>query len=153
MSALADLRRPALALLVALVLVGVVVVGIVGVVIPTTEAPAVSIEGRRRPPLTKKLLLVIIDGLRYDVGSDPTRMPLYSKALSEHAGGELMAGRVSMTTSAVLGLGTGQRGSFEQVVRNVSPDPTPFDDRTRRGSPSMSTSTRRPSVMLESCAR
>jgi len=127
MSARLDRLRPALALALALVLSAVVVVGIVGIVLPAHAPPKVAEVAPAPKPLTHHLLLVVVDGLRWDVASDPARMPRFSKALAEDASGQLMAGRVSMTTSAVLALGTGQRGSFEQVVRNVGPDATPFD--------------------------
>jgi hypothetical protein len=54
-------------------------------------------------------------------------MPHFSRAMREHPSGELWAGRVSMTTSAILTMVTGARGGFEQVVFNVDPSPPPYD--------------------------
>lgn len=122
-----DRRRPLIALLVALAMVALVVSTLVGVVLPTREAPAVAARAVGPRPLTKRLALLVVDGLRWDVASDPARMPRFAAALAAETGGKLMAGRVSMTTSAVLAVGTGQRGGFEQLVRNIGPDPTPWD--------------------------
>lgn len=120
-------HRPLLAVFVALLLSGVVFTGLVGIVLPARTPPELPAAGSPPKALARRLLLVVVDGLRFDVATDPARMPRFSRALATETGGPLMAGRVSMTTSAVLAMGTGQRGSFEQVVRNVGPAPTPMD--------------------------
>lgn len=120
--------RRALALLLATcVLAGLVVLGAVRVVLPPAEPPLVRDVGPGSPRLTQHLLLVVVDGLRWDVATDPRLMPELARRLREDTGGELWAGRVSMTTSAVLTFGTGQRGALEQIVRNVNPAPPAHD--------------------------
>ncbi len=78
-------------------------------------------------PLTQHLLFVVIDGLRYDVATDPARMPHFTEAMREHRSSDILAGPVSMTSSAVLTFGTGQRGRLENIARNINPDPPPFE--------------------------
>jgi len=78
--------------------------------------------------LTEHLLFVIVDGLRYDVATDPTLMPRFSAAMKQHRSADIMAGPVSMTSSAVQSFASGQRGRLEQVARNINPDPPPFQN-------------------------
>lgn len=73
--------------------------------------------------ISKRVLLVIVDGLRYDVATDPKRMPLFAQAMMTHSQAEIWAGPVSMTSSAVMAIGTGQRGRLEQVIRNLHAEP------------------------------
>lgn len=75
------------------------------------------------PRLAERVLLVIVDGLRYDVATDPKRMPLFANAMRTRSHGEIWAGPVSMTSSAVMAIGTGQRGRLEQVIRNLHAEP------------------------------
>lgn len=121
------MKHPLIALFGALTVFAAVAIGVLGYVLPSGEAPRVEPGEPVTRPLTDKLALVIVDGLRWDVATDPERMPRFAEALRRHAGGELMAGRVSMTTSAILTMVTGERGSFEQVVFNADPSPPPFD--------------------------
>jgi hypothetical protein len=79
------------------------------------------------PRLTRHVLFVIVDGLRYDVATDPARMPHFAAAMARESSAEIWAGRISMTTSAVLSMATGQRGRLEQIVRNLSPGPPPHN--------------------------
>lgn len=119
---------PSLAiLLVALGFGLVVTLGLLSTIAPP-DAPATITAGKPiAPPLTRRLLLVIVDGLRYDIATNPKLMPQFAGAMRERTSGEVWAGRVSMTSSAVLTLGTGQRGRLEQVVRNLKPDPPPHN--------------------------
>jgi len=121
-----SLRRPLFALLlVALAGVGVVL-AFLRIVVPE---PSYWVEPRplREQALTRHLMLVVVDGLRFDVATDPNRMPRFAQAMRTHASAEVWAGRVSMTTSAVLAFGTGQPGGMDQVVRNIHPRPPAFD--------------------------
>ncbi len=126
------LRRRLAALLTVLVMALVGVWGVVRVVLPPAEPPALPARAAEHAPLTQRLLLVVVDGLRYDVALDAELMPAFSQAMRSRQSAELWAGRVSMTTSAILSLGTGQPGGFEQVVRNVRPPPTPYDSWLRQ---------------------
>ena len=116
-------KRLFLIVTIALVFGGSIVLSVLQLVEPP-PAPAEVVAGPAlHARLTKRLLLVIVDGLRYDVATDPLRMPLFAAAMQAHTSGESWAGRVSMTTSGVLSLGTGQRGRLEQVIRNLSAKP------------------------------
>ena len=120
-------RRPLFSLAIAALLVAVVLATVLGVVLPARAPAAFQAPAAAHPRLASRLMIVIVDGLRYDVATDPVRMPNFSAAMQREASGELWAGRVSMTTSAVLAMGTGQRGGFEQIVRNLDASPPPFD--------------------------
>lgn len=117
--------------LAALVLLALVASGVwlslVRVILPTPAPKQISPVKLLARPLTEHLLFVVVDGLRYDIGTDRELMPHFARAMQEQASAELWAGRVSMTSSAVLSFGTGQPGRFEQIVRNIDPDPPPFN--------------------------
>lgn len=121
-----SLRR----LIVVLSLVALAGVGLVfaflRIVVPE---PAYRAQPRplRQGALTEHVFLVVVDGLRFDVATDPRRMPHFAEAMKTRASAETWAARVSMTTSAVLAFGTGQPGGMDQVVRNVNPRPPAFD--------------------------
>ncbi len=74
-----------------------------------------------RSRLASHVLFVVVDGLRWDVANDSRRMPHFSEALREHTSGQMLAGPISMTSSAVLSYGTGQRGSLDQILENLTP--------------------------------
>jgi hypothetical protein len=84
-------------------------------------------EPSARPALTRHVLFVVVDGLRYDVATDPARMPHFAEAMRARRSAEIYAGRISMTSAAVQNYGTGQRGRFAQIVRNINPDPPPYN--------------------------
>lgn len=119
--------RPLVALAGVLVVFAAVAIGVLGFVLPSGKPPDVTARTPKTSRLAEHLALVVVDGLRWDVATDPERMPHFSRAMREHPSGELWAGRVSMTTSAVLTMVTGERGGFEQVVFNADPSPPPFD--------------------------
>ncbi|HVU04594.1 MAG TPA: alkaline phosphatase family protein [Polyangiaceae bacterium] len=121
-----SLRLWAAALLTVL-LAGATVAATLAAVAPPPAPSSVHRGPPLAPALTRRLLLVIVDGLRYDVATDPAKMPHFAEEMRTRASGEIWAGPVSMTTSAVLSIGTGQRGRLEQVVRNVSAGRPPFD--------------------------
>lgn len=106
---------------------GSVVFSILYVLAPAPAPAEIVVGPALNPRLTPRLLLVIVDGLRHDVATDPARMPHFSQAMRSHLSGESWASSVSMTSSGVLGLGTGQRGRLEQVVRNLSSKRPPFN--------------------------
>lgn len=78
------------------------------------------------PALTQHLLFVIVDGLRYDIATDASLMPRFSESMQRRRSADILAGPVSMTSSAVQSFASGQRGRLEQVARNINPDPPPF---------------------------
>jgi len=103
------------------------VAAVLRVVEPAPAPSNVAPEPAATGPLTRHLLLVVVDGLRYDVATDPEQMPHFAAAMRRHSSGEIWAGRVSMTTSAVMTYATGQPGRLEQVIRNANPGPPPFN--------------------------
>lgn len=80
------------------------------------------------PPLTRHLVFVIVDGLRHDLAVDPEAMPHFSQRMAREAHAEIWAGPVSMTSSAVLTYGSGQRGDLEQIVNNETGAAVAYDD-------------------------
>lgn len=89
-----------------------------------SASPASIRPGRALAPrLARHLLFVVVDGLRYDVATNPELMPRFAEAMRTRASGEVWAGHVSMTSSAIMAFGTGQPGRVEQVVRNLNPAP------------------------------
>jgi hypothetical protein len=76
------------------------------------RAPALPSEGRR-------LVVVLVDGLRYDCATDPDYAPNFARNMQRHSSAEVWAGQITMTSAATLAMGTGTRGSFAQVVLNV----------------------------------
>lgn len=95
-------------------------------VLKPRRPPALPKAVVAHPALTQHLLFVIVDGLRYDVATDAALMPRFSAAMKQHRSADILAGPVSMTSSAVQSFASGQRGRLEQVARNINPDPPPF---------------------------
>lgn len=79
-------------------------------------------------PLTQHLVLLVMDGLRYDYATDPTKAPLLAKRMAEGPSARVVAGQITMTSAAVLSFGTGARGDFAQVVTNLSMSRTRQND-------------------------
>lgn len=118
-------RRLIALLLSALYVVGVVFASLA--LVRPQAPPVVPVTPVVHGPLTQHLLFVIVDGLRYDIATDPQRMPGFAKAMRERRSARVMAGPVSMTSAAVQNFGSGQPGRLEQIVRNLDPDPVRFD--------------------------
>lgn len=128
--------RSILVLILCCSLVAGVTYGVVSVVLRPETPPQTSYVAPVVERLADRLLFVVVDGLRYDIATDPELMPRFSEAMRRHSSAEIWSGRVSMTTSAILSYGTGQRGQLEQVVRNLTPDAPPFNswlDNARKG--------------------
>jgi hypothetical protein len=105
----------------------VVTLGVLSTVSPPRAPSNVVAGSPLGPRLSQRVLFVIVDGLRYDVATNPEPMPRFAAAMQSRTSGEVWAGRVSMTSSAVLSIGTGQRGRLEQVVRNIKAEPPPHN--------------------------
>ncbi len=121
------MSRPFILLILVSALIAGVAYGVMGVVLRPDKPPPTQLEGPKSKPLTEHLLFVVVDGLRYDIATNHELMPRFSEAMERNSSAEIWAGRVSMTTSAILSYGTGQRGQLEQVVNNLTPDPPPFN--------------------------
>lgn len=119
-------ERRFVALLLGAVYVLGVVYGVLVLVLRPPPPPQVP-SPQARPALSKHVLLLIVDGLRYDVATDPDAMPRFAEAMHQHRSAEIFAGPISMTSAAIQNYGTGQRGRFAQIVRNINPDPPAFN--------------------------
>jgi hypothetical protein len=120
-------RRRALALVFSAALfVLLVTAGILRLVIPRPPPARAEAPPPFGPALTAHVVFVIIDGLRHDIATDPSRMPLLARRMRERASGEGLSGPVSMTSAAVLAFATGQRGDVEQIVRNQGGAPVAY---------------------------
>ena len=121
-------RLGAVVLVVALVLVVGILAMVLRIVAP--PAPAANLAGRAPfgPPLTKRLALVLLDGVRFDVGTDPRRMPRLAERFRAHASAELWAEPISMTASAATVFGTGAHADLSLAIRNETAAPTLFED-------------------------
>jgi hypothetical protein len=118
-------RRIAALVLGALYVLGVVY-GTFVLVLRPPPPPQVPLPAARAA-LSRHVLFVVVDGLRYDVATDPKRMPHFAEAMQTRRSAEIIAARISMTSAAVQNYGTGQRGRFAQIVRNINPDPPPYN--------------------------
>lgn len=119
--------RPWLGLLATIGLAASLTYAMMALVMTLTEPPKVTPVEQPTPALTRHLLLVIVDGLRYDVATDPGIMPHFAQAMKERSSGEIWAGNFSITSAAVLSYGSGQRGGLEQLGRNLNAPPSRFN--------------------------
>ncbi|MBI4952836.1 MAG: alkaline phosphatase family protein [Myxococcales bacterium] len=94
------------------------VVGVVRVALPPPPPAELAPVAAGHPPLARRLVLVIVDGLRYDFGTDPSIVPQFAAEMRARSSAMVIAGPVSMTSSAVLAYATGQPGDLDQVVEN-----------------------------------
>ncbi len=94
---------------------------------PSRDPPQAAARGPGQR-LTSHVLLVIVDGLRWDVANDSATMPQFAAALLKRASSEVWAGRITMTSSAVLAYGTGQRGDLDQILENLHPPRASVND-------------------------
>jgi hypothetical protein len=108
------------ALLLGAIYVAFVVYGVLTVVLTAPPPPRLS-PSPARPALTEHVLFVVVDGLRYDIATDPARMPHFAEAMRTRRSAEIYAGRISTTAAAVQSYGTGQRGRVGLIVRNINP--------------------------------
>jgi hypothetical protein len=117
---------------VVLLLTVVLVAGIAGmslrIVTPGPPPSHVAPRAPLGPPLTKRLALVVLDGLRFDVATEPRRMPKLAARFRSNASAELWAEPISMTASAALVFGSGAHAEIDLAIRNESSQPTLFED-------------------------
>lgn len=79
------------------------------------------------PALTKHLLFIVVDGLRYDYANDPKWAPNFARHMKDNPHAEIVAGRITMTSAAVFSFGTGRRGTFAHVALNLHTENTGFN--------------------------
>jgi hypothetical protein len=121
-------RLGAVVLLVALVLVMGILAMVLRIVAPPAPAAGLAARAPFGPPLTRRLALVLLDGVRFDVGTDPRRMPRLAERFRSHASAELWAEPISMTASAATVFGTGAHADLSLAIRNETAQPTFFED-------------------------
>ncbi len=105
-------NRPGLLLLLALLFATGVVVLLYRLVIPTPPPAAVDVPKAGNKALTGRVALIIIDGLRYDIGVDSEQMPYMARRMKETGGTEIWANQVTMTSSAITTYAMGQRATW-----------------------------------------
>jgi predicted AlkP superfamily pyrophosphatase or phosphodiesterase len=120
-------RRAAFALLGALAFAAALALVVLGMVFSPLPAVVSAKPAPFGPPLAQHTVLVLVDGLRHDIAHDRARMPHLAERLERYGDAVLWASPVSMTSAAVLLMGTGVRGDLEQIIANESHEPTPFD--------------------------
>ncbi|HMR80914.1 MAG TPA: hypothetical protein PKD61_37645, partial [Polyangiaceae bacterium] len=83
----------ALALLLASVLG--IVLALIFVILPDPAPRDIAPLAKPETALTDRVLFVVVDGLRYDVATDASKMPNFARAMREHAHAEVWAGQVT----------------------------------------------------------
>lgn len=121
-------RLGAVVLLVALVLVMGILAMVLRIVAPAPPPANLAARAPFGPPLTKRLALVVLDGVRFDVGTDDRRMPRLAERFRSNASAELFAEPISMTASAATVFGTGAHAGISLAIRNETAQPTLFED-------------------------
>ncbi|MFO0659202.1 MAG: alkaline phosphatase family protein [Polyangiaceae bacterium] len=112
-------RTTYLALLASLIVVATTIgVGLLTIMSGRTAAPF-SPGAPASTKLSDHVLLVVVDGLRYDYATDESKAPNFARRMREHAHAEVTASRVTMTSAAIFSFGTGRRGDFSHVVLNL----------------------------------
>jgi ABC-type sugar transport system permease subunit len=96
--------------------------------LPNREPPKLASEPAQHAPLTRHLLLLIPDGLRYDHATNPAMAPNIARHMREDAHGTVWAGRVTMTAAAVMCFGTGRPGSYSELITNLNARRIGYDD-------------------------
>ena len=125
MTSVTTLRRIAiLALATTALLSTIVLADLFGAKRPLQIAPEPPAHGR----IASHLVVVLIDGLRYDYAIDPLRAPTIARHMKDDAHAEIWAGHVTMSSAAILAMGTGQRGDFTNVVMNLQIAHTEHND-------------------------
>ena len=121
-------RLGAFVLLVALVLAMGILAMVLRIVAPAPPAANLAARAPFGAPLTKRLALVVLDGVRFDVATDGRRMPRLAERFRSHAGAELWAEPISMTASAATVFGTGAHADLSLAIRNETAQATLFED-------------------------
>lgn len=93
---------------------------VIGEILRVPELPNVPARKSAHAPMTEHLLLLIPDALRYDMAVDPQLCSNFARHMQQDTHGVLWAGRVTMTSAAVLSIGAGQRGDFAQIITNLN---------------------------------
>ncbi|MBX7220418.1 MAG: alkaline phosphatase family protein [Blastocatellia bacterium] len=85
------------------------------------------------PPVTKKLVMVMVDGMRKDFAFDPRLMPNLARLAQDGAAGTAQTGAFSMTIAALRAIGSGTDYSTNDLLHNFLRNPkvkfAPKDDK------------------------
>ncbi len=79
-------------------------------------------------PLTHRVVLLVIDGLRYDTALTSGWMPELTRLAARGAAGLSLTGQVTMTGVGVRCIGTGVSSSLSDLLHNVDLQPVEFDN-------------------------
>jgi hypothetical protein len=69
-------------------------------------------------PLAQRVLVLVVDGLRYDVALESDRLPIARELAATGASGLVLADDPTMTGAGVRALGTAQPPSFSDIISN-----------------------------------
>src|SRR4051812_18210400 len=69
-------------------------------------------------PLTKHVVLIVADSLRYDLAFDPEMFPYLNSIKSRGAWGRALAGDITMTGISTHMIGAGHTPGLTNIVRN-----------------------------------
>ncbi len=97
------------------------------VALPKPPPATVEPQPPDGPALTRHLVLVVVDGLRYDIATTEAIMPHFSRAMRQRTSGTLWANAVTMTTPAILSYTAGRPGELDQIVNNETSKPTAYN--------------------------
>jgi hypothetical protein len=78
------------------------------------------------PPLTRNVLLIVVDALRADTAFDPARMPHVVEAARRGASGVAIATSLTMTVPGIRAIGTGTASDYLDLFENWG---TPVTDK------------------------
>jgi CheY-like chemotaxis protein len=94
-------------------------VGILEILTPRTP-PKIAPAPPVLPALTSHLVIVVVDGLRFDFATDPARAKVFARHMGEDAHAEVRAGKVTMTSAAIFTFGAAQRADFAEAITNLN---------------------------------
>ncbi len=118
--------RPAVVFFFSIAFAGVLAALLMDIALPPPPPPSLPSVAPLGPALTHHLALIVVDGLRYDLATDATVMPAFAQRMQRESHGEIWSSPISVTASAVLAYGTGQRGELDQVANDERGSPVLF---------------------------
>jgi hypothetical protein len=80
------------------------------------------------PPLTERVLVIVVDGLRYDTALESDLMPKLQELARGGAAGVSLASRVTMTGLGVRTLGTGTSPGLADILLETKLPPFTYDN-------------------------
>jgi hypothetical protein len=114
--------RPALAAAFALALTATVTTSFIRGYLSTPTVDGAHGHAAPVPALSRRLVVIVFDGLRADIALRPGVMPTLDRLAAAGAQGIAMTTPVSMTAIGVQALGTGASPSPIDIARNFNPE-------------------------------